>query len=143
LSTASLAGTRGRAAADPPEAGDGQTPYATGALFGPGGNMLNAWALDVPDGQDSSMRVVFTVPGLVGGCVLDVGDGSEPIEFNSAGGSIEHEYDPLPEGTPRAVFDAVCRDEHQRLRGWIRFAMPHTRTLPQDLRSGHPASRVV
>ncbi len=50
LTTAAFSVTRGRAA-DPPEAGDGQTPIPSGALFGPGGNMLRAWALDVPDGK--------------------------------------------------------------------------------------------
>jgi hypothetical protein len=126
-----------------PEVGDGQTPVGNGALFGPGGNMLQGWFLDVPDGEDFSMRCVFTVPGLPGGVVLDLGDGSEPVEFNSAGGSVEHEYPALSAGASSVVYDAVCRDEHNRLRGWIRFRLPHTRTAGQDMRSGHPASLIV
>jgi hypothetical protein len=137
-----LSATRGHAA-DPPEAGDGLTPLGSGRIFGVGGNMLQGWALDVPDGEDSAMRVVFTVPGLLGGVTLDFGDGSEPIEFNSAGGSVEHEYPALSAGASSVVYDAVCRDEHNRLRGWIRLRMPHRRTLPQDLRAGHPASTIV
>jgi hypothetical protein len=125
---------------DVPEAGD---PYATGALFGPGGNMLRAWALDVPDDEDSSMRVVFTVPGLPGGVTLDFGDGSPPHDFDSAGGRVEYEYPALSVGATSVVYDATVRDEHNRLRGWLRFRMPHTRSLPQDLSSGHPASLVV
>jgi hypothetical protein len=125
-----------------PEAGDGQTPIPSGALFGSGGNMLKGWALDVPDGEMTSMRVVFTCPGLVGGCTLDFGDETEH-EFNSLGGSVEHEYPALSAGASSIVYDAVCRDEHQRLRGWIRFRLPHHRTLPQDLRSMHPASLIV
>lgn len=30
-----------------------------------------------------------------------------------------------------------------RLRGWIRFRLPHTRTAPQDMRAQHPASTIV
>jgi hypothetical protein len=128
---------------DVPEAGDGETPLGSGALFGPGGNMLRAWALDVPDDEDSSMRVVFTVPGLPGGVTLDFGDGSPPHDFDSAGGRVEYEYPALSVGATSVVYDATVRDEHQRLRGWLRFRMPHTRSLPQDLSSGHPASTVV
>ncbi len=89
------------------------------------------------------MRVVFTVPGLPGGVTLDFGDGSEPVEFNSLGGRVEHEYPALTVGVTSVVYDATVRDEHNRLRGWLRFRMPHRRTLPQDLSAGHPASLIV
>ena len=126
-----------------PEVGDGATPVGSGAAFAVGGNMLQGWFLDVPDGEDFSMRCVFTVPGLAGGVVLDFGDGSEPEEFNSLGGRVEHEYPALSAGASSVVYDAVCRDEHARLRGWICFRLPHHRTAGQDMRAGHPASTIV
>jgi hypothetical protein len=141
--SALIPGARQQQQRDVPEAGDGLTPVGSGATFAVGGNMLRGWFLDVPDGEDSSMQCVFTVPGLGGGCELDLGDGSEPVEFNSLGGSVEHEYPALSAGASSVVYDAVCRDEHGRLRGWIRFRLPHHRTAGQDMHGQHPASTIV
>jgi hypothetical protein len=126
-----------------PEVGDGQTPIPSGAVFGPGGNLLNGWFPDPSPGASTSLRVIFHCPGLTGGATLDFGDPSPPHRVGSLAESVEHEYADLPEGTPSAVYDATIRDEHGRLRGWIRFRLPHHQTLPQDMRAGHPASRVV
>jgi hypothetical protein len=128
---------------DVPEAGDGATPLGSRATFAVGGNLLNAWAHDPVPPSSTSMAVTFKCPGLQGGLIVDFGDKSEPVEINSLPQSVEHEYPALSAGATSVVYDATIRDEHNRLRGWIRFRLPHNQTLPKDLRAGHPASLIV
>jgi hypothetical protein len=141
LTTDAFSVTRARAA--PPEAGDGQTPIPSGALFGDGGNLLHGHFHDPQPGQSTSLGVTFVCPGLTGGATLDFGDGSDPVELGSIARAVEHTYAALPDGVTNVVFDATIRDEHARLRGWVRFRLPRFDIGPRDIRSGHPASTVV
>jgi hypothetical protein len=138
LSTAAFSATRSRAAA-PPEAGDGQTPIPSGALYGPGGNLLNGTFADPAPGEATSMVVRWRAPGEM---TLDFGDGEEH-ETGGLPETVVHTYPALPEGSSSVVYDAVLRDPNGTLRGWVRFRLPHHLTSPADVRAEHPASTVV